>query len=81
MIYDLDTQFYVTYAIHERRDMYGNFTITRIESGRFGLYSTLFEKSNRTDGEIAEALNRVVSDSIGDGLHNKMVTLINFWVI
>lgn len=81
MIYDINTEFYVTYAIHERDGEYGSFVLKSISAGRFGLYETLKEKNDRTDGEIAEALDGLVNDCFGDGYHRRIATMINFWVI
>ena len=81
MIYRLDTNFYVTYALHVRKDEHDSFVLKRIDNGVFGLYDTLSENYDRSDGEIAEALDRVVNNTIGDGYHTRYISIINFWAI
>lgn len=83
MIYRLDTEFYVTYAIHVKQDnnLYGDWVLKRLDSGRYGLYDFLSENYDRSDGEIAEALEDVINNALGFDDGTRYYTIINFWPI
>lgn len=80
MIYKPETEFYVTYAIHAKDDE-GHWGLKRFDSGRHCIYDFLSENNDRSDGEIAEALNDALNDFFGDKYFTRYYTVINFWPI
>lgn len=80
MIYKPETEFYVTYAIHTKDDE-GHWGLKRFDSGRHCIYDFLSENNDRSDGEIAEALNDALNDFFGDKYSTRYYTIINFWPI
>lgn len=81
MIYDANTTFFVTFAIHTRENVYSDFKLTEMSNDIFGLYGTFTDNPDREDGEVASELLGMLEDIYGDGMEFKKITLINFWPI
>lgn len=81
--YDPNTQFFVTFTVHERDENYEPFVIETIENETLGLYDFLKEKFEKgectSEGEIALELLKSLCHLRGDNLKYKMISIINWW--
>ena len=80
--YSKNQVFYCTFAINTRKEIYGRFTLEKIESTRLGLlYDIIASSEELSDGEIALGLSSQLEKIYGDGLEHTQITLINWWAI
>ncbi len=73
--YDKNTQFFVTYAYNERNE-------TRIMSEKIGIHDILVENNcELSDGEVAQALGKVLNTIYSDPYSHIYISVLNWWVI
>lgn len=79
--YNVETLFFVIYAINKRKKVWDDFVLKAIKNDSLGLYSFLKENNERTDGEIALKLSESLEKNYGDDLKYKQISLINWYEI
>ena len=80
--YSTDQRFIVIYAINSRKEIYDRFTVEKIDSTVLGLYDTIIEKNGElSDGEVALALSKSLTNIYGNSSSYTQVTLVNWWAI
>lgn len=85
LYYEPDSKFFVTFAVHERENIYDPFVLTSIENMTLGLYDFLEKKSQAqqcsTNGEITLELLSSLNKLRGDGSGFRLISIINWWKI
>ena len=81
--YNINQQFFVVYARHERLETYESFTLNSINNETLGLHDTIENAPNNelSDGEIANALLNSLESIYGDNYRYKYISIINWWSI
>lgn len=81
--YEPNTQFFVTYAVHEREEIYDPFKIVYIENMTLGLYDFLKGKEKKqecsSNGEIAQELLKGLRTYLVKNSSLTKVSLINWY--
>ena len=77
--YDIDTSFFVVYAVHDKEGENGEFALKWVANKRMCIGSHLISDNRKTDGEIAEILSKELDDWYGMP-ERRRVTLLNWWV-
>ena len=81
--YNINQQFFVVYAIHERQKNYESFTLNSINNETLGLHDTIKNAPNNelSDGEISISLLNSLESIYGDNYMYKYISIINWWTI
>ena len=81
--YNINQQFFVVYARHERSEIYESFTLNSIDNKTLGLHDTIKNAPNNelSDGEISKSLLNSLESIYGDNYKYKYISIINWWSI
>lgn len=81
--YNIDQQFFVVYAVHERDEIYKDFNLKTIGNETLGLHIIIGTAPNNelSDGEIVKALSNQLEAIYGDNLEFRYISIINWWSI
>ena len=82
--YNLDQQFFVTFAINSRKEACHPFELSTIRTQTLGLHDTiaLAPHHELSEGEVAQALQDSLHSIYSDETYSHvLVSIINWWAI